>query len=223
MNFIEQKGKAKALSTLNIRKGPTTKDLIVNTLQKGQIFEYIGWVEDGELFKNNFKWYKTSDGNYFWSRLVEEINELILVKKFIYNPLDKIEITQHFGEDPAYYARYKLKGHHGLDFRTIFKDSPNGKRKVFAVMNGSVMEARFTSANGNFIRLQHNGTEQTVYLHLDSIEVAANQKISAGDVVGISDNSGASKGSHLHFGYRPNNFDVNNGYMGYIDPESYLV
>ncbi len=223
MNFIAQKGKVKALSALNIRKGSTTKDLVVNTLQKGQILEYIGWVEDGELFKNNSKWYKTSDGNYFWSGLAEEINESIPLKRFVYNPLDKINITQHFGEDPVYYAKYNLKGHHGLDFRTIFNDSPDGKRKVFAVMDGLVIEARFTPENGNFVRLNHKGTEQTVYLHLDSIKVSANQKISAGDTIGISNNTGASKGSHLHFGYRPDNFNLNNGYKGYTDPEIYLI
>lgn len=226
MNFLERRSFVKATRELNLRKGkPSTNVEVVGNkpIPKGTILEYVGWVTDGEDIRGNSKWFKDPGGNYFWSGLVEEINEPVLVKRFICNPLDKIEITQHFGEDPQYYARYNLKGHHGLDFRTIFKDSPDGKRNVFAVMDGLVIEARFTPENGNFVRLKHNNTEQTVYLHLDSIKILANQKVSASDVIGISDDSGASKGPHLHFGYRPDNFDLNNGYKGYIDPEAYLV
>ena len=143
--------------------------------------------------------------------------------RFDCNPLDKITITQNFGEDPALYKRWKLKGHHGIDFRTKSKDNPDGNQKVYAVLPGTVMQATYNDNNGNFVRLSHANGAQTVYLHLKSIVVTQGQHVEAGVKLGISGNTGFSGGAHLHFGYRPPNFDQSNGYMGYIDPEAFLV
>src|SRR3989344_1568799 len=41
-------------------------------------------------------------------------------------------------------------------------------------------------------------------------------------VIGISGKTGAAFGEHLHLAIKPNNPDVNNGYLGFIDPSSYL-
>lgn len=142
--------------------------------------------------------------------------------KFSCNPLDTKELTQRFGEDPDLYARWSLKGHHGLDFRTRDIDG-NYKKKVYAVWNGKVLEAAENDNNGRFVRLEHEGRSQTIYLHLDSFCVSAGQEVQAGVELGITGNTGFSGGPHLHFGYRPVGFDLNNGYKGYIDPEPFLV
>jgi len=41
-------------------------------------------------------------------------------------------------------------------------------------------------------------------------------------VIGLSGSSGAAFGEHLHLAIKPNNPDLNNGYLGFIDPAPYL-
>jgi len=54
--------------------------------------------------------------------------------------------------------------------------------------------------------------------------VKVNDKITAGDILGISGNTGNSTGPHLHFGVFPKPRDRGNGYAGYINPlDSNLV
>lgn len=133
-------------------------------------------------------------------------------------PLSKIFITQQFGDRPGVYKPYK--GHTGIDFRTIFPDSPDGKRPVLAAAVGKVIEVgdQGTSGYGRFVRLEHTDGSQTVYGHLETWQVTKGQAVNVGDTLGISDSTGFSSAPHLHFGYRPAQYDYHNGYAGYVDP-----
>lgn len=145
--------------------------------------------------------------------------------KFQSNPVRPLVITQHFGEDPAFYTRFNMKGHNGIDCRTKFEDSPDGKHPIYAVTDGTVTEA-ITVDNGGYgkyVLLSHPDGSQTLYGHLDSLNVSLSQCAKGGEIIGISDNTGVSSGAHLHFGYRPKSFNRANGYKGYEDPEPFFV
>lgn len=135
-------------------------------------------------------------------------------------PLTKVFVTQKFGERPLAYKKYGMNGHNGVDFRTRFWDSPLGKRFVLAAAAGEVIEIGTgrISGYGIFIRLRHSDGSQTVYGHLDRAFVFLGQLLDEGNIMGITDNTGDSTGAHLHFGYRPPNWNINNGFKGYVDP-----
>lgn len=146
--------------------------------------------------------------------------------KFVKNPLDKLVYTQKFGENPEVYSQWGMKGHNGVDFRTMFDDTPKGRREVYAVIRGRVSETVISDKGyGKYVRLVHSGGSETIYAHLFSLKVKAEQEVKAGDLLGISNNTGASTGPHLHFGFRPpkKEFNYENGYKGYIDPEPFLI
>lgn len=75
---------------------------------------------------------------------------------------------------------------------------------------------------------------KTIYWHLkkDSIVVTAGQEVKVGDKIAECDNTGASSGSHLHFGLKPitqgeqdwqwYNLEADNGYYGAIDPKPFF-
>jgi hypothetical protein len=46
--------------------------------------------------------------------------------------------------------------------------------------------------------------------------------VKSGDVVALSDDTGHSTGSHLHFGLAPILYDINNGYRGWINPLPFI-
>lgn len=54
------------------------------------------------------------------------------------------------------------------------------------------------------------------------IKVKLNKKVKRGQILGLSGKSGFVTGSHLHFGIKPKNPDLENGYLGFIDPEPFL-
>jgi Peptidase family M23 len=57
---------------------------------------------------------------------------------------------------------------------------------------------------GNVVLVDHTARSgegyRTVYRHLDDVAVTGGQRVSAGDAIGSSGNTGCSTGPHLHFG-----------------------
>jgi murein DD-endopeptidase MepM/ murein hydrolase activator NlpD len=47
--------------------------------------------------------------------------------------------------------------------------------------------------------IRHEDNRATLYAHLDSISVKFNQKVSKGDMIGLSGSTGNCSGPHLHF------------------------
>ena len=224
--FVPEKGLVRVTSDLNTRKGaPATDDVpIVTLLHAGTTQEYIGYVLDGESVAGNARWFLTTDGDFFWSGNVDTHNKPISGKIFS-KPLDTLVCTQRFGLRPEFYAPLgSAKGHNGMDFRTRDMSNPSDwKRPVYSVLDGTISEAAENQWNGKFIRVLHENGYESVYLHLSSVDVTRNQKVVAGAKIGVSGNSGgATEAPHLHFGYRPKEFNKDNGHMGYVDPTPYF-
>lgn len=141
------------------------------------------------------------------------------------HPVEYVYYTQLFGERPEVYSRFGYKGHNGIDYRTTVKGQKVAGQVPFrAPLDGVVLEIGFQKTGyGHFIRLGHGGNSQTVYGHNSSIEpLKVGDKVKQGQKLGVTGNTGFSTGAHLHFGIRPNGFDVKNGYGGYVDPFPYL-
>lgn len=140
-------------------------------------------------------------------------------------PLDSLQVTQPFGVNPENYAQFGLKGHEGVDLKTRFgKPSISfwndlmGWRPVYAVCNGVVIVLYDLKKYGTHIYLTDAQGNRYLYAHLKNARCATGQTVKEGDIIAVSDNSGNTTGAHLHFGYRPVGFDVNNGYGGFVDP-----
>lgn len=116
-------------------------------------------------------------------------------------PLDKIFITQYFGNtDFAIKTNaYNGKGHNGVDFQA----APG--TRVKAALDGIVMGTGDTdkvckgASFGKWALLRHNNGLSTLYGHLSLIKVNEGQTVQTGDVIGYSGNTGYSTGPHLHF------------------------
>lgn len=121
-------------------------------------------------------------------------------KKLISMPLDRMLITSDYG-----YRIHPIFGegkfHQGVDLRANYDN-------VYSIMDGYVAEAGYTSANGNYIAIQHLNFK-TYYLHLSNILVNVNERIYAGQFIAISGNTGSSTAPHLHFAVKENGNFVN--------------
>ncbi len=121
-------------------------------------------------------------------------------------PMDGI-ITATF-HDPTYPFRH-LWEHSGLDIATDW-GTP-----VVAAAPGYVAWSRYGSSYGNYVMIIHANGYATLYAHLSSAAVGADQYVSRGDVIGYEGSTGFSTGPHLHFEIRENGIPV--------DPQLYLV
>ncbi|MEM6631941.1 MAG: M23 family metallopeptidase [Bacteroidota bacterium] len=90
----------------------------------------------------------------------------------------------------------KLRMHHGVDFEARL-NTP-----VFATADGVVTHAGYKeNGYGFYVEIKHRNGFITRYAHLHrfGIRVKKKQKVSAGDLVGLSGNTGRSIGPHLHY------------------------
>lgn len=146
----------------------------------------------------------------------------------LFYPVKRVRLTQVFGVNAAFYR--PMRGHNGLDFRVVFPGiTPKGNVHVTPMAPGRVIEVgdqdiyrngRVTRVGyGRFVRIQHDDGAQSVYAHLKEWYVKVGNRVGIETVIGLSNNTGRSTGSHLHVGYRPPNWHkiYNNGFLGYID------
>jgi len=61
---------------------------------------------------------------------------------------------------------------------------------------------------GKSVRVDHGGGYITIYGHFSAIHVSKGQTVKAGDIIGITGNTGNSTGPHLHFEVRLNNSPI---------------
>lgn len=118
-------------------------------------------------------------------------------------PLDKIIITQYFGGTEFAARNASVYGgrayHPGVDFGT-----PRGT-PIRAPLTGVVRATGNTDAVpgcyswGKWTLIDHANGLSTLYAHQDVISVTPGQKVTTGEVIGYSGNTGYSTGPHLHF------------------------
>lgn len=87
--------------------------------------------------------------------------------------------------------------------------------KVIAVKSGTVVEAKYDKSYGYYVLIDHGNGLKTRYAHNKRNVVSAGQKVSAGQLIALSGNSGYSTGPHLHFEVILNGKKVNPG--NYLD------
>ncbi|WP_302970991.1 M23 family metallopeptidase [Ruthenibacterium lactatiformans] len=74
---------------------------------------------------------------------------------------------------------------------------------VLAAAGGTVTVANATDpwggSYGYYVKIQHDGTFNTLYAHCSSICVTPGQRVQQGEVIGYVGSTGNSTGNHLHF------------------------
>ncbi|MGC9163271.1 MAG: M23 family metallopeptidase [Thiomonas sp.] len=108
------------------------------------------------------------------------------------SPLPGAKITSPFGMR-LHPVRGVREMHEGVDYAAHI-GTP-----VPSVADGRVKFAGVQAGYGQVVKIAHPGGFETVYAHLSSIAVKPGQKVSQGDLIGKTGNSGTSTGPHLHF------------------------
>lgn len=116
-------------------------------------------------------------------------------------------ITSHFGRRSAPTAGASTY-HKGIDIA-----APAGTA-IYAVADGTVTTATYSSSAGNYVMINHGNGLYTVYMHASRLYCSVGDKVSQGDRIAAVGSTGVSTGAHLHFGV------ISNG--NYVNPEDYV-
>ena len=114
-----------------------------------------------------------------------------------------LSVPRHWPlDEPGYITRGQLKAtnrneaHPGLDIAIATGSL------VRASGGGTVNQTGEDPQYGFFVLLDHTEDYQTMYGHLSRILVTVGSNVAAGQVIGLSGNSGRSTAPHLHFEVR---------------------
>src|SRR5581483_11262352 len=137
-------------------------------------------------------------------------------------------VTQLYAANSNYYKQFNLAGHEGVDWGT-----PVGT-PVIAPFDGFILRSNTNDKDyGTYIVIWDPTQLCAVWFcHLSNSQVQAGQKISNGDILGHSGNSGnvqpaptaqnPNAGAHLHVNFvetdtQANRLNMENGFQGFLN------
>lgn len=113
-----------------------------------------------------------------------------------HKPVDSNRITDPFGTRRSYDKGVTYSFHEGLDYGV-----PVGT-PMRAPADGVVGLAEPLFVRGNGVTIDHGDGVCSGFWHLSKILVRPGQAVKAGDLIGLSGNTGLSNGPHVHFEIR---------------------
>ena len=100
------------------------------------------------------------------------------------------------------YYGYKVRPHKGTDFA-----APLGT-PILATADGTVSKSEYRGGNGNYVKIKHNGTYDTQYLHMKKRNVRVGEYVRQGDVIGWIGMTGNTGGPHVCYRFWKNGKQV---------------
>lgn len=161
---------------------------------KAAIFEHAG----KPLYSFNFASEKNSEVYDFFD---EEANNLR--RAFLKAPVKYSRISSRYNLNRriAYYGN-KVRPHLGTDFA-----APIGT-PILATADGVVSESAMRGGNGNYVKIRHNSTYETQYLHMKQRNVKVGDYVRQGDVIGWVGMTGNTSGPHVCYRFWKNGKQV---------------
>ncbi|MBT1443157.1 peptidoglycan DD-metalloendopeptidase family protein [Shewanella sp. JM162201] len=137
--------------------------------------------------------FQHSDGNFY------DAKGNSLAKSFQRIPLEKqMRLTSHFNSHRKHPVTGRVAPHNGTDFGV-----PIGT-KVVAPGDGVVTMVTDHQFAGKYVVIEHGNKFKTRYLHLSKSLVKKGDRVSRGQVIALSGNTGRSTGPHLHYEFHVN-------------------
>ncbi|MBQ7985205.1 MAG: peptidoglycan DD-metalloendopeptidase family protein [Bacteroidales bacterium] len=109
-------------------------------------------------------------------------------KKYYTCPVEG-PVTSHFGPR-------RNRFHYGTDI------GMRSGTPIKAMFDGVVRYAKWSNGYGNLVVIRHDNGLETYYGHMSKISAKPNQKVKAGEIIGLVGSTGRSTGPHLHLEIR---------------------
>lgn len=121
---------------------------------------------------------------------------------FLKAPLKFFQITSRYSKNRFHPVQKRWKAHGGTDYA-----APTGT-PIMSTASGVVERAGYTAGNGNYVKVKHNNTYSTQYLHMSKILVKKGQYVNQGDIIGRVGSTGLATGPHVCYRFWKNGVQV---------------
>lgn len=159
------------------------------------------WFQHAEkgLYAFNFT-DSTGDVSGFYDEMANEMK-----RPFLMSPLQFSRISSAFNMNRLHPIYKTRRPHLGTDYA-----APTGT-PILATADGTVTKASRTRGNGIYVKLKHNKTYDTQYLHMSKIAngIREGKRVRQGDVIGYVGSTGAATGPHVCYRFWKNGQQIN--------------
>ncbi len=150
------------------------------------------------LYAFNFVTDSTKNINDYYDEKAKTLR-----RKFLKAPLEFGRISSRYNLNRRIkYYKYKVRAHKGTDFA-----APVGT-PIMATASGTVIASRYAGGNGNYVKIKHNATYSTQYLHMKKRKVKKGDYVKQGQVIGWIGMTGNTAGPHVCYRFWKNGRQV---------------
>lgn len=146
-----------------------------------------------EALRGNVKMFrfKKSDGTYGYY----DENGNGAIKSLKRTPINNAKITSKFSRNRKHPVLGYTRAHKGVDFRA------STGTPIPAAGAGRVIARSYNKGHGNFVKIRHNGSFETLYAHMSKFAKGVNvgTTVKQGQTIGYVGSTGYSTGPHLHY------------------------
>ena len=127
-----------------------------------------------------------------------------LRKALLKYPIEFTRISSRYSLNRFHPVDKVFRAHRGTDFA-----APTGT-PIRTVGDGIVVEAQYNAKNGNYVKIRHNGTYTTQYLHMSKIAsgMKPGARVRQGETIGFVGSTGLATGPHLCYRFWRNGVQV---------------
>jgi murein DD-endopeptidase MepM/ murein hydrolase activator NlpD len=125
-----------------------------------------------------------------------------LRRAFLKSPVEFSRISSGFNKKRFHPVLKRIKPHLGTDYAAA-TGTP-----ILAVGDGVVIKSAYTKNNGNYVKIQHNNTYETQYLHMSKRKCSVGDRVRQGQTIGLVGSTGLATGPHVCFRFWKNGTQV---------------
>ena len=135
--------------------------------------------------------FKKSDGTYGYY----DADGNGAIKSLKRTPINNAKITSNFSKKRKHPVLGFTRAHKGVDFRA------STGTPILAAGAGRVVARTFNRGHGNYVKIRHNGSYETLYAHMSRFAKGVNvgTNVRQGQTIGYVGSTGYSTGPHLHY------------------------
>ncbi len=121
---------------------------------------------------------------------------------FLKAPVNYTRISSRYSGNRFHPVQKRWKAHRGTDYAAGY-GTP-----IVSTANGVVTKSGYTGGNGNYVKIRHNGTYETQYLHMTKRLVNVGQRVAQGQTIGTVGSTGLATGPHVCYRFWVNGVQV---------------
>ena len=192
-----------SIDFFRLQKGDYFKVIFDEKFIDDSTYVGIGPIKACEFYNNGQSFYSFFFDKGKFPEYFDE-NGRNLRKAFLKAPLKfgTFRVSSRYSGRRFHPVLHRWKSHLGTDYA-----APRGT-PIISTANGTVSKSAYNKNNGHYVKIRHNATYSTQYLHMTRRAVKVGQTIKQGQLIGYVGSTGLATGPHVCYRFWKNGKQV---------------